>query len=237
MSSLQKNVASQKWVVFAFDRTDNTPKTGDAAQITAKITKDYGSATAVTDTNPTEIEDGYYIFDLAKAETNADILLILPESSTGDIQVIGVPSTQTTVAYAIKTATDQIGSADITVSSPIATDGDITLHQYDDYNNNESRSLEWTNSDGDWGPDDITDATVEFVIRDSNGVVKLTADGEVVTPTGTQKVRVELTNEETDVLDYKTTYEYQLRLILDTSERQETIAIGSVAVTTSGFTS
>ncbi len=88
---MQKNVASQKWLVFAFDRTDNTPKTGDAAQITAKVRKDYGTATAVGDTNPTEIEDGYYEFDLTQAETNANVLDLLPESSTSDIQVIGVP--------------------------------------------------------------------------------------------------------------------------------------------------
>jgi hypothetical protein len=92
MSGLRKNVASQKWLVFAFDRTDNTPKTADAAQITAKIRLDYGTATAVTDTNPTEIEDGYYEFDLTQAETNADVLDILPESSTADIQVIGCPA-------------------------------------------------------------------------------------------------------------------------------------------------
>ena len=88
---MQKNVASQKWLVFAFARTDNTPKTGDAAQITAKVRKDYGTATADGDTNPTEIEDCYYEFDLTQAETNANVLDLLPESSTSDIQVIGVP--------------------------------------------------------------------------------------------------------------------------------------------------
>ena len=46
---LQKNVASQKWWVFAFDRTDNTPKTGNAAQITAKIAKDDAAAAATND--------------------------------------------------------------------------------------------------------------------------------------------------------------------------------------------
>lgn len=97
MSSLQKNTADQKWTVFAFDRTDNTPKEGDAAQITGKISKDWGSATAITDTNPTEIEDGYYVFDLTQEETNADILLILPESSTSNIQVIGLPGTRSTI--------------------------------------------------------------------------------------------------------------------------------------------
>ena len=88
-----KNVASQKIIVFAFDETDNTPKTGDAVQITAKVSKDYGAASAITDTNPTEIEDGYYAFDLSQAETNADTLLFLPESSTADIQVIACPAT------------------------------------------------------------------------------------------------------------------------------------------------
>ena len=89
---LIKNTASQKWRVFAFDRSDGTPKTGDAANITAKISKDHAAAAAVTDTNPTEIEDGYYDFDLTRAETNANILHLLPESSTTDIQVIGIPA-------------------------------------------------------------------------------------------------------------------------------------------------
>lgn len=89
---MQKNVASQKWIVFAFDETDNTPKTGDAAQITAEISKDGAAGGGnITDTNPTELEDGYYVFNLEQGETNADLLLILPESSTGNIQVIGVP--------------------------------------------------------------------------------------------------------------------------------------------------
>jgi hypothetical protein len=42
-----KNVASQTWRIFAFDRTDNTPKTGDAAQITSKIAVDNGARRTV----------------------------------------------------------------------------------------------------------------------------------------------------------------------------------------------
>lgn len=87
---LQKNTAG-KWVVFAFDITDNTAKTGDAAQITANVRIDGGAANAVDDTNPTELEDGYYIFDITAAECNGDQVLITPASSTGSIQVIGVP--------------------------------------------------------------------------------------------------------------------------------------------------
>lgn len=85
-----------KWTVFAFDRTDNSPKTGDAGNITANIRIDGGSADAVDDTNPTELEDGYYVFDLTAAETNGDHLVLCPQSSTGNIQVIGVPGAQWT---------------------------------------------------------------------------------------------------------------------------------------------
>lgn len=95
---MQKNVSGQKWIVFAFDETDNTAVTGDAAQITANLRIDGGAANAVDDTNPTELEDGYYIFDITQAESNGDLLLICPASSTSDVQVIGVPGAVYTTA-------------------------------------------------------------------------------------------------------------------------------------------
>ena len=88
---MQKNVASQKMIVFAFDRTDNSPVTGDAANITANLRKDNGSAVATNDVNPTETEDGFYAFDLTQAETNADVMQGFPVSITADVQVIAVP--------------------------------------------------------------------------------------------------------------------------------------------------
>ena len=87
---MKKNVAGQKWTVFAFDRTDNTPKTGDGGNITANVRID-GVQNAVDDTNPTEQEDGFYIFTITAAESNGDHLVICPASSTENIQVIGVP--------------------------------------------------------------------------------------------------------------------------------------------------
>lgn len=86
-----KNVAGQKWVVFAFDITDGSAKTGDAANITANLRIDGGGANAVDDTNPSELEDGYYVFDISQDESNGDMILICPASSTANIQVIGVP--------------------------------------------------------------------------------------------------------------------------------------------------
>lgn len=90
---MQKNVAGQKWKVFAFNRTTNVPLTGDAANITANIDIDFAGAGATNDVNPTEQEDGFYTFDLTQAESNGKQLSLYPVSSTGDIQVIAVPGT------------------------------------------------------------------------------------------------------------------------------------------------
>ena len=90
---MRKNVANQRWRVFSFNMTNNVPVTGDAANITAKLSIDFGSLTPITDTNPTEVEDGYYYFDLTQAETDGYTLEIFPESSSANVQVIGVPGT------------------------------------------------------------------------------------------------------------------------------------------------
>jgi len=111
---MQKNVASQKWIVFAFNRTNNTPQTGDSANITANLRIDGGSADGVDDTNPTELEDGYYAFDLTQAETNGDYILICPASSTANIQVIGVPgAVWTTAPYYNAQSIDASGRVDV----------------------------------------------------------------------------------------------------------------------------
>ena len=100
---LQKNTISQKWRVFAFDPTTGLPVTGDAANITAKINKDWAGVTALSSTNPTETESGFYEFDLTQAETNANWLDIYPESSTSGVQVIGVPGGMGTVPLNFQT--------------------------------------------------------------------------------------------------------------------------------------
>lgn len=92
---MQKNVAGQKWVVFAFQDEGGTnpgePVTGDAANITANLRIDGGAANAVDDTNPTELENGYYVFDITAAESNGENIVICPASSTANVNVIGVP--------------------------------------------------------------------------------------------------------------------------------------------------
>ena len=91
---MEKNQAG-KWIVFAYGLPDHAnpgqPITGDAANITANVRIDGGAANAVDDTNPTELEAGYYVFDTSAVESNGDLLSIHPVSATPNVQVIGVP--------------------------------------------------------------------------------------------------------------------------------------------------
>ena len=125
---MQKNVSGQRWIVFAFGRTSNTPITGDAANITANLRLDGGAANPVDDTNPQELEAGYYYFDITQAETNADMIAICPVSATPNVIVIGVPGAVWTegIAQAIKAKTDNLPAdpASITqVNTRLATSG------------------------------------------------------------------------------------------------------------------
>lgn len=113
-----KNVASQKIIVFAFDATTNVPKTGDAANISAYLSKDFGAITQLTDTSATEMDAtnaaGYYLFDISQTETNADTILISGKSSTANIKIIGSPATVFTLPANFTTQSiDSNGRVDV----------------------------------------------------------------------------------------------------------------------------
>lgn len=86
---LFKNIANQKLAVYAYDTDADAPETGDAANITCELSIDGGASSALGDTNPTELDTtdhpGIYIFDLTQAETNGDMLIFSPVSSTANI--------------------------------------------------------------------------------------------------------------------------------------------------------
>lgn len=88
-----KNVASQKVALFAFDTTTGAPKTGDGANLTPYVSKDFGAVTALGTATATEMDatnaKGWYSFVLAQAETNADALLFTGKSSTSNISIVG----------------------------------------------------------------------------------------------------------------------------------------------------
>ena len=89
-----KNLASQKVVFQAIDAATGLPKTGDAANITAYLSKDDGTVTILGDTTATEMNAtnaaGLYLFDLTQSETNADKLVFSGKSATANIALIPV---------------------------------------------------------------------------------------------------------------------------------------------------
>lgn len=112
-----KNVSSQKLRVYAFDSTTNLPKAGDAANITAYVSKDYGAVTVLGDTTATEEDStnakGFYLFDLTQGETNADYLGFSAKSATGNIVVVAMPAVVFTVpANFTKAVIDSAGLID-----------------------------------------------------------------------------------------------------------------------------
>lgn len=83
-----KNTSGQKIRVLAFNRVTSTVVTGDADNITCKISKNNATTVDLTDLHPVETEDGFYLFDLTQEETNADTIDFYPESSTANVTVI-----------------------------------------------------------------------------------------------------------------------------------------------------
>lgn len=132
---MEKNVGG-KWTVFAYGAPDHPslagkPITGDAANITANIRIDGGAANAVDDVNPTELEDGYYVFDITAAEANGNLLSLHPESATANVLVIGVPGAVWTRpanfnALGIAADGDLSGNVDGSVASVTGAVGSVT---------------------------------------------------------------------------------------------------------------
>lgn len=123
MSMLQKNVEGQKWVVYAWNITTDALVTGDAANITARIRKD-GTLAATDDVNPTELESGYYEFDLTQAETQFDVAELIVVSATANIQVRGVPESRITdELLAVKIAGLAVSAQRSALESPGARPG------------------------------------------------------------------------------------------------------------------
>ena len=122
-----KNVASQKVTLLVIDTATNLPKTGDAGNLTAYVSKDDGTVTVLGDTSATELDatnaQGMYAFDLTQAETNADKLVFTGKSSTSGVRV--VPLLVYTVPVGFTSQVAQTGDSYAIVSS--GTHGNAAL--------------------------------------------------------------------------------------------------------------
>jgi hypothetical protein len=91
-NTMIRDAANQRWWVYAFDVSTGLPKTGDASNITATIFQNNGSSVGTDDTNPNELGNGFYTFDLTQAETAAHTITLIPVSSTENISVVPCPA-------------------------------------------------------------------------------------------------------------------------------------------------
>ena len=121
---------------------------------------------------------------------------------------------QGSVGYAL----GLLGAVTISTISPVSESGDVTTYQGDDYNNSDSRRLEWSDSGASWP--DLTSATIAVVVDD-----QLEVAGVVITPTGaTKEVGVELTAANTAAIE-KGIHAFQVIATL-TSARVVTLVDG-----------
>lgn len=123
---LYKNTASQKIHIYAYDSTTGAAKTGDAGNITAYVSLD-GTANAIDDTNPAEVDatnmPGVYAFDLTQVETNCNSFALYAKSSTSNIRIepiIGFTTHSDVDAAMLEVATKQGYREGIDVIVPYA---------------------------------------------------------------------------------------------------------------------
>lgn len=103
-----------------------------------------------------------------------------------------------------------IGGADVTISSPVASDGTtITIVRGDDYNSADGRSIIWTGETDDQWPN-LTGATVVLTAINKSDLLKKTLT--VTQPTGTQSFNMQLTNAETEITSGRYKYDVQATL-------------------------
>ena len=111
-----KNLAGQKVQLFAFDSATNLPASGDAANLTAYVQKDGGAVTVLADTSAAELDatnaKGWYQFDVAQGESNANDLLFTGKSVTSGIVVVARAFTTTPANFGLM-ALDASGRVDL----------------------------------------------------------------------------------------------------------------------------
>lgn len=191
---MRKNIAGQNWTVYAYNTSTNLPVTGDAANITANLRIDGAGANAVDDTNPTELEDGYYIFDISQVESNGNHILMAPSSVTGSVRVEGKPEAVWTtplnfsggdfeVTVTIRTTgAAPVSGVAVWVNSSNDRSGNVSGVKYTDTNGAVVFNLEYTTYYVFCRLTDYTFAAGQFTA--SVGDVSFTLDIATATNTG-----------------------------------------------------
>lgn len=160
--------------------------------------------------------------------TDGSVAKIAQGAAGGNVTVEAFTGDAATQLDAMQGSLTAIGGAvEVTVASVVAENGDITITRGDDYAAADGRALTWTGTSADIWPD-LTDATIAF--KAELEAYEISATGAVVTPTGTQVVRVELADTDTSSLADAATerqWKYDLQATLS-SNRVITLARGQL---------
>lgn len=162
-------------------------------------------------------QDIYLAYDVTPAAANLDAAVSSIPTAAGNAdavleELVGDHSATTgsTAAYLAR-----IGSATITVTGPVNTTGSVTLYEGAD-----EPQIDFDNTDGTWP--DLTGATVTFYMRGYSKVMT------VVTPTGSQKIRLAVTDTEADGFA-PGSHSYQIWAVLSDSQ-ERVLQTGTVTV-------
>lgn len=235
---MQKNTLSQQFVVFAFNATTNLPITGDAANITATISKDYAADVATNDVNPTETQGGFYVFDAAQAETNANSVQVFPSSITANIQVISVPGLITTVPVgfgddAIQTADHTAAIADVPNNSEFNARTIPSASYFDPTADTVANVtlVATTTTNTDMRGTDSANTVVPPSLAEFNARSLVSADYFIVTDY-TAPDNAGITQIQTDVADVPTVAELNARTLLSANYSQFDYTVNEVSANT-----
>ena len=123
---MQKNVASQKVLVYAYNKLTGAAVTGDSGNFTKLVSKDGGATSSGGGSFTEVVGTGYYAYAPTQAETNCDLFLLVTASSTANV-IVDEVIIYTRVDDSIETKLDTVdGIVDsILVDTGTTLDGKI----------------------------------------------------------------------------------------------------------------
>ena len=131
--AIYKNVAGQKLAVMAYNTTDGSLVTGDAANITGSICLDGSTSSATNDVNPVEPsgQTGMYVFDLTQAETNSELILLTASSTTSNVQLEPVQVLTVNPADFMATGFNTVAPDNASITAILADTNELQGNQGD----------------------------------------------------------------------------------------------------------
>lgn len=178
-----------------------TPETGEAGG-QPQVSVDGGSWTDTGIGVLTHIGNGRYYADLTQALVNVDDAVIQTRYKSantaecpGDTVVVNYTEQNESLVDQIETA---LGGASVVVTVPVATDGDVTIYNGDDYAEADGRHLTWTNTGDPWP--DLTAATVTLYVRFRTAISSYQVTVTQATAPD-QAFKLELTDVQTSAMD------------------------------------